>query len=227
MYLPLCGGSPKPNRTRHPRGASLSPRQPRQDQRDSGVSTAVWGGAGSAIIPDPPLHAASLYPKRQGRTGGTRVYPPLCGEELKTGTYTAPPGASLSPKRPTQDWRDRGAFAAMWGGAERSSILDPPRRDIPIPQTARARPEGLRRICRCVGEDLGVQSYPTPHGASLSPKTPGRMGGTWLTAPLCGEELVVQSYPTPKTGRPYPPNGPGRTTGTRVYLPLCGEELKD
>ena len=95
------------------------------------------------------------------------------------------------------------------------------------PQNSPGRTGGTRAYLPLCGEDLEVQSYPTPHGASLSPKTPGRIGGSWLTAPLCGEELVVQSYPTPPTVRPYPPNGPCRTTGTRVYLPLCGEELKD
>ena len=128
VYLPLCEGSRKLNRTGHPHGASLSPRQPRQDQRDSGVSTTAWRGVGSAIIPDPPPPPPGrpYTPNGPGRTGGTRVYPPLCGEELETGTYTAPPGASLSPKRPTRDWRDRGASAAMWGRAEKSIILDPP-----------------------------------------------------------------------------------------------------
>ena len=42
------------NRTRHPHGASLSPKRPKHDRRDSGVCAAVWGGAGSSMIPDPP-----------------------------------------------------------------------------------------------------------------------------------------------------------------------------
>ena len=37
-----------------PHDASLTPKRPRQDQRDSCVSASVWGGKGRSIIPKLP-----------------------------------------------------------------------------------------------------------------------------------------------------------------------------
>ena len=66
----------------HPHGASLAPKHRKQEQRNAGVSAAVWGGARSAIIPNPTTR--SPHPRSApSKTRGTRVYLPLCGEELK------------------------------------------------------------------------------------------------------------------------------------------------
>ena len=53
---------------------SLSSKRPRQDRRDSGVSAAVWEWLGSMRSTE-----QTYPPSGPGRTGGTRVYPPLCG----------------------------------------------------------------------------------------------------------------------------------------------------
>ena len=131
--------------------------------------------------------------------------------------HTRPPldGASLSPKWPTQDQRDWGVSAAMWGGAGSSIIPDPPRRGVPIPQMAHAGPEGLGCTCRCVGRSWKSNRTRRPQGASYAPKGPVKAAGTRLSAPLCGEEIEVQSHPNPLTGVPIPqtaqpgPEGPG------------------
>ena len=54
------------------------------------------GGAGRSIILDAPT--GLLYPPNgPGRTGATRVYPPLCEEELESKRAWPPHEASLSP----------------------------------------------------------------------------------------------------------------------------------
>ena len=65
-----------------PQGASLSPERPRQDRRDSDVSAAVWGGARSSNAHGTPT-GRPYPPNGIGRTRGTRVSPPLCGEEVE------------------------------------------------------------------------------------------------------------------------------------------------
>ena len=58
-------------------GASLSPKRPRQDLRDSGVSALKWE---LLDLVRPRSAMARPYPPRGPRSsGGTRVYPPLCG----------------------------------------------------------------------------------------------------------------------------------------------------
>ena len=102
MYLPLCAESRKPNRTRHRHEASLSPKRTRQDHRDSGVSTAVWRGAGSAIIPDPPpRHGASLdskRPKQDQRDSG--VSAAIWGGVENRNVHGTPTGRPYPTNRP-------------------------------------------------------------------------------------------------------------------------------
>ena len=67
----------------------------------------------------PPPRGRPYSPSGRGRTEGTRVYPPLCGEELEVQSYTAPP------------------------------------RGVLVAQTAKATPEGLGCIRRCVQRNWG------------------------------------------------------------------------
>ena len=91
VYLPLCGGDVEVQSYPTPHRAYLSPKWPRQNRRDSGVSADVWRGAGSAIIPDSP-HGASLSPKRPKQDRGPQVYLPLCGGSQKLNRTGHPHG---------------------------------------------------------------------------------------------------------------------------------------
>ena len=155
-------------------------------------------------------------------------------EELEVQPYPTAHRPCLSPKRPRQNRRESGVSAAMWVELEKKyrslgylhrcvesswkpNLHDPPPpRGVPILQTAKAGPEGLGRICRCVGRTWKSNHTRPPKGPPYAPKAPSRIGGTWLSAPLCGEELEVQSYSTPPTVCPYPVNGPSTTRETRV-----------
>ena len=163
-------------------GASLSPKQPKHDRwRYLSVSAALWIWL-DLVYPCSPT-GGPYPPNGPGRTGGTRVYPPLCGsgwpvhtsfshggipipqvaqvgtEELRCiHRYVGMPGtcvsslshgASLSPKRPTQDRGDSSVSAAVW--------------------------------------ELVDLVYPRPPaGRPHHPSGPGRTGGTRLYPPLCG-----------------------------------------
>ena len=81
---------PKP-----PRGVPIPPR-PRQDRRDSGVTAAVWG-RDLSVRPQNP-HGASLSLRGPGRTGGTRVSPPLCGGGTTPCAPKPPRGVPIPPR---------------------------------------------------------------------------------------------------------------------------------
>ena len=48
-------------------------------------------------VPDPPT-GHPYPPNGQGRTGRTRVYPPLCGEALQGWRYMTPPWGAPIPQ---------------------------------------------------------------------------------------------------------------------------------
>ena len=94
----------------------------------------------------------------------------------------SPRGAPIPP-RPTQDRRDSGVSAAVWGWVVWCPLITPTGR--PYPSPAQTGPEGLGCIRRCVGVG-GVVSPHNPHGVSLSLPGPGRTGGTRVYPPLRG-----------------------------------------
>ena len=95
-------------------------------------------------------HGAPLSLPGPGRTGGTRVYPPLCGGGW-CGVPSKPPRGVPIPPRPRQDRRDSGVSAAVWGWVVWCPLITPTGR--PYPSPAQAGPEGLGCIRRCVGVD--------------------------------------------------------------------------
>ena len=130
-------------------------------------------GEGPLRVPTIP-HGASLSCGGPGKTGGTRVQPPLCGGGSSPCAQNPPRGVPIPP-RPRQDRRDSGVAAAVWGRVLSVCPKSPTGR--PYPPVAQARPEGLGYNRRCVGE--GPLRVPTiPHGASLSVRGPSRTGGT-------------------------------------------------
>ena len=247
MYPPLCGGGWWVVSSKTPRGVPIPPR-PRQDWRDSGVSSTLWGWVVWWFLetptrrPYPP--AAQAGPEALGyihrRVGVGGVLSPQ-----------NPHGAFLSPRGPRQARRDSGVSAAVWGWVVWCLLKTPTGR--PYPPGAQAGLEGLGCTRRCVGVG-GVVSLKNPRGASLSPRGPRKIGGTRVYPVLCGGGWCGGSSKPPRgvpvpprprqdrrdsgistavwgwlvwcllkthTGHSYPPAA-GKTRGTRVYPPLCG-----
>ena len=165
---PLCGG-----------GQFVCPKSPTERPHPSPAQAGPEGlGCNRRCVGEGPhrvptiLHGAPLSLRGPGRTGGTRVQPPLCG------------GGQLCPKSPTERPYPSAAQAGPEGlGCNRRCVGEGPHRvptiptGRPYPSAAQARPEGLGCNRRCVGE--GPLQVPTnPHGASLSLRGPSRTGGT-------------------------------------------------
>ena len=231
MYPPLCGAGRCGVSFKPPRGVPIPPRS-NQDCGDSGVSAAVWGwvvwclirtptarpyppavepgleGLGcirrcvgvGGVVSDSNPHGASLSPCGRTRPGGTRVYPPLCGAGWCGVSSKLPRGVPIPP-RPRQDWRDSAVSGAVWGWVVWCLLETPTRR--PYPPAAQAGPEGLGYIHRCVGV-AGVVSPQNPYGAFLSPRGPGKTGGTRVYPPLRGVGWCGVSLKPPR-GVPIPP----------------------
>ena len=221
VYPPLCGGSGKVDLTRSPHEAPLSPRRPRQDRRDSGVSGAVWGEIGDSNVHGPPRGVAAQarpeglrcirrcvggtgnpyapglptgrpYPRNgPGRTGGTRVHPPLCGGQWEGQTYPTPPRGAPIPKRPKQDRRDSGASAAVGEGGDG----DP---HAPCPPTRRPYP---------------------PNGL-------GKTRGTRVYPPLCGGIWKVKHTRPPPRGVPIPQTAQAGPEGRKCIRRCVGGKLE-
>ena len=149
MCPPLHGERMGIQKRRAARGASLSPKGPREDQRDSGASATAWGMKGSTIIPDP--HTGNPIPRRskedRGDSGASAA---VWGKAVNPNASDPPTGPSLSPKQPTQGRRDSGVSAAVWG-TWKGLAYPTPSRGTPIPQSVQAGPEGLGCIRRCAG----------------------------------------------------------------------------
>ena len=225
-------------------GASLSPKRPTQNRGDSGVSAAVWEWLGPMHTPF--SHKASLSLKGPGKTGGTRVYPPLCGSGYTLCILRSPTGRPYTPSGPGRTGGTQ-VYPPLCGSGCTLCILRSPTglpylgglkcirrcvgvagpyaylllpRGVPIHQAAKARPEGLGCIRRCVGVARPCVSS-LSHGPSLSPKRP-RQDRRESGASDAVWRWLGLVYPRSPTGHPYPPSGRGSTAGTRVYLPLCG-----
>ena len=122
-------------------------------------------GVGGVVSPQNP-HGASLSLPGPGRTGGTRVSPPLCGGGW-CGVPPKPPRGVPIPPRPRQDRRDSGVSAAVWGWVVWCPLITPTGR--PYPSPAQAGPEGLGCIRRCVGASLRGTGSRGPPTRSLHP----------------------------------------------------------
>ena len=161
-------------------------------------------GVDGVASPQNP-HDASLSPRGRGRTGGTRVYPPLFGGGW-CGVSSHPPRGIPFPPRPRQDRRDSGLSAALWGSVVRCLLKTPTGR--PHPPAAQAGPEGLGFICRCVGMD-GVWCLPiTPTWRPYPPASQAGSEGLGCTRRCVGTEghgtylvpLGLTSFPRARTG---------------------------
>ena len=118
MYPPLCEEDVKSDHTCPPHGASLSPKRPRQDQGDPGAAAAMWEETGN-VHTCPPT-GRPYPPNGPGRTGGIRVYPPLCG-----GDGPSPDPFRLTP-RGKRRWVSPLLPGCRGGALEGAPIHSPP-----------------------------------------------------------------------------------------------------
>ena len=232
MYPPLCGGKWKVQHTRPRHGAPLSPKWSRRCWTDSGVSTAAWGGVGSLNLSDPPT-GRPYPPNGPGETGGTRVYPPLCGRNVEGRSPPTPPtGRPYPPEGPGRTGGTR-VYLPLCGGVKGHTRMFPhgaplspkrprqARRDSGVcaavwgerggrrrPQNGRGRTGGTPVFLPLCGERVESKTRMDPHGASLIPERPiqGR-GDSGVSAAACGEK-GTKSILNPPLGRPYPTDPP-------------------
>ena len=134
----------------HPHVVSLSPKHRMQERRNAGVSAAVWEGVGSAIIPDPTT--GSPHPQSaQSMVRGTQGVP-------------IPATAEAGPE-------GLRCIRRCVGGAGNPIPHGTPT-GRPYPPNSAGKTRGSRLSPPLCGEELKVQSFPTPHGASLSTERP-------------------------------------------------------
>ena len=210
------------NHTRPHHMASLSQKRPRQDRRDSGVSAAMCGSVRSSIVPRLPTGrpyplngqgrpeglrclrsslgrtgSALVHrpgpPNGPGRTGGTRVYLPLCGEGLEAQSYPTPPPRRRYPSNGPDGTGQTPVYPPLWGGGARRSIIADPPTGRPYPPNRPGRTEGVSGVSTAVWGGVEVLSYmPPPNRRPHHTYGPSRTGGTRVYQLLCGEELEVQ-----------------------------------
>ena len=160
----------------------------------------VHFGVEGVVSPLNP-HGASLSPRGPGRAGGTRVYPPLCGGRVVWCLLKTPTGRPYTPAAQAGP-EGLGCIRRCVGGGWCGVSSKPPR-GVPIPPRPRQdrRDSGVSAAVWGVG---GVVSPPNPHGVSLSPRGPGRTGGTRVYPPLCGGGWCGASAKPPRRGRSGP-----------------------
>ena len=163
-------------------GAPLSPKRSRRSQGGSRVSAAVWGRVGSPQSPEPPTSVH--IPRRPRQYQGDSVVSTAVWLVPGQAVISDPPhGASLSPKRPSEDWRDSGVSPAMWGDGEENVQFLP--RGNPIPQTAQEWLEGLGSLGRYLKGPRGQQAI-APKGRPYPPKGPRRTEVNQVYPTMCG-----------------------------------------
>ena len=116
---------PDPMHTSFSHKGSLSPKRPRQDRRDSRVTADVWEWLDLVSpwrVPIP--QAAQSGPEGLG-------FLCRCVGEAGRCVSSISHGASLSPKRPRQDWGDSGVSAAVWEWLDLMSPRSPTGRPYP------------------------------------------------------------------------------------------------
>ena len=166
----------------------------------------------------PNPHGASLSLRGLGRTGRTRVWPPLCGGGTSPCAPKPPRGVPIPP-RPRQDRRDSGVTAAVWGRDLFVRPQTPTGR--PYPSAAQARPERLRCNRRCVGRDSFACPPKPPRGAPIPPRPRQDRRDSGVTAAVWGKALSVS--PQTPTGRPYPSAAPSEPEGLGCNRRCVGE----
>ena len=156
------------------------------------------GGVGGVRSPQ-NSHGASLSPRGPARTGGTRVYPPLCGGGW-CGLSSKPPRGVPIPARPRQDLGDSCVSAAVWRWVVWCLFKTPAGRPYP-PRPRQDRGDSCvsavvwRRPVWCLLKTPARRPYP--------PRPSPDRGDSCVSA-VVWRRLVWWLFKTPAR-RPYPP----------------------
>ena len=106
----------------------------RGDRRDCGVSATVLTETGNPIVHSTPK-GRPCHPNSPGRTRGTRMYLPLCGEDLDVPSYTTPPtGRPYAPKCPGRTGGTR-VCPPLCGMKLQTQSYSAVPRGVPVPRT--------------------------------------------------------------------------------------------
>ena len=143
--------------------------------------------------------------KGPGRTGGIRVYPPLCGVDVGSHPYPTPHGVSLSPTWPRQDRGDSGVSAAVWGGNWKSSALGPPT-GPPIPPKRPTQDREDLGVSAAVWGGIEGRPYPTPppRGVPIPQTAQAGAEGLGCVRRCVGGKWKGLAYLTTPRGAPIP-----------------------
>ena len=166
------------------------------------------------------------YPRNgPGGAGATRVYPPLCGEDLEVQSHPTPPeGRPYLRNGPNKTGGTRMYLPPCRDELEVQSQMAPAG-GVPIPKGP-----GQDRRDSGVSAAMwgGTRSSITPHpptGRPYPPNGSGRTGQTWVYLQLCGKELEARFYMAPPTGRPYPQAAQAELE-VLGCIRVCREELE-
>ena len=184
------------------------PSPARRDRRDSGVAAAVWGCVEPCRFKPP---RGIPIPSRPGGTGGTQVYPPLCGGAWSH-VASNPHGAPLSLPGP-EGPEGLGCIRRCVGVRGAMSLQTPTGRPYPFPARRDRRDSG---VSAAVWGCVEPCRFKPPRGTPI-PSRPGGTGGTRVYPPLCGGERkgTVHTLAPPEA---HPsPEGPAGLRGTGSF----------
>ena len=162
-----CVGVARPCVSSFSHEASVSPKRPKHDRRDSAVSTAVWDCV-DLVYPCSPT-GQPYSPSGPRRTGGNGLHPLLCGSGWAHAYLPFRRGLPI-PKAAHAGPEELECIHCCVGMAGPCAYFVFPR-GVPIPQAAQAGPGGLECIRRCVAVAGPCVSSLSP-GVSLSPTRP-------------------------------------------------------
>ena len=198
----------------YPHGAPLSPKGPNQDRRDSGVSAAVWGWM---VCVSPRTPTGRPYPPRgPTRTGGTRVYPPLCGGGWCACLLVSPRGVPI-PQAAQAGLQGLGCIRGCVGVEGVVSPRTPTGR--PYPPSGAGRTGGTRVYPPLCGGGWCACLLVPPRGAPIPQTAQAGPEGLGCIRGCVGVDGVrVSSYPHGASLSPKRPNQDRRDWGVSAAV---------
>ena len=197
-------------------GASLSPKRPRQDRRDSVVSAAMWEWR-ALVYPRSPV-GRPYPPSGPGKRGGTRVHPPLCGSGWTLCMFVLQRGVPI-PQAAQAGLDGLGCIYQCVGTA--SLCVSSFSHGASLSSKRHRQDRGVWGASAAVWEWLALVYPRSPVGHPHPPSGPGKSGGMGVYSRLCTNGLSWCILVLPR-GVPIPhaaQTGPG---GSGCISPCFG-----